>query len=261
VHGLYPAGPRFWNPLEPDLIAEHLVASMFGEDPDVLASVLDRDSPRAVVQPLDVYARAAPDHPDLAALLGAILTEQLARLCELAAAQAASETDLDLLLGDTTLAAALTRALTAIDIDPGILPAILDSLPQRADLILGPLALTLTARLSAYYRRLAGANPAAYEPALALSLNNLSVLLGEAGRRDEGLAAIEEALSVYRRLAAANPAAYEPDLARSLTTSRSGSPRPDAATRASPRSRKPSASVGTWPPPTRPPTNPTLPCR
>ena len=34
------------------------------------------------------------------------------------------------------------------------------------------------------YRRLAAANPAAYEPDLATSLNNLSVRLGEAGRRD-----------------------------------------------------------------------------
>ena len=66
------------------------------------------------------------------------------------------------------------------------------------------------------YRRLAAANPAAYEPALAMSLNNLSVRLGEAGRRGEGLTAIEEAVTIYRRLAAANPAAYEPALASSL---------------------------------------------
>ena len=63
---------------------------------------------------------------------------------------------------------------------------------------------------------MAAANPAAYEPDLAMSLNNLSGRLGDAGRRDEGLAAIEEAVEVYRRLAAANPAAYEPDLASSL---------------------------------------------
>jgi len=49
-----------------------------------------------------------------------------------------------------------------------------------------------------------------------MSLNNLSIRLAEAGRRQEGLAAIEDAVAVYRRLAAANPAAYEPDLARSL---------------------------------------------
>ena len=49
-----------------------------------------------------------------------------------------------------------------------------------------------------------------------MSLNNLSLRLAEAGRRDEGLTAIEEAVAVYRRLAGANAAAYEPDLAMSL---------------------------------------------
>jgi hypothetical protein len=34
-------------------------------------------------------------------------------------------------------------------------------------------------------RRLAGANPATYEPVLASSLNNLSIRLGEVGRHDE----------------------------------------------------------------------------
>jgi tetratricopeptide (TPR) repeat protein len=49
-----------------------------------------------------------------------------------------------------------------------------------------------------------------------MSLNNLSVRLGELGRREEGLAAVEEAVDAYRRLAGANPAAYLPDLAASL---------------------------------------------
>ncbi|HSV66542.1 MAG TPA: tetratricopeptide repeat protein [Mycobacteriales bacterium] len=66
------------------------------------------------------------------------------------------------------------------------------------------------------YRRLAQANPAAYQPDLARSLNNLSIRLGELGRREEGLAAVEEAVEAYRRLAETNPAAYQPDLARSL---------------------------------------------
>ncbi|HSV66747.1 MAG TPA: tetratricopeptide repeat protein [Mycobacteriales bacterium] len=71
-------------------------------------------------------------------------------------------------------------------------------------------------RAAALYRRLAEANPAAYQPDLAMSLNNLSIRLGELGRREEGLAAIQEAVEAYRRLAEANPAAYQPDLAASL---------------------------------------------
>ena len=42
-------------------------------------------------------------------------------------------------------------------------------------------------------------------------------MMPDAGRRDEGLTAIQDAVQVYRRLAAENPAAYEPDLATPLT--------------------------------------------
>jgi hypothetical protein len=60
------------------------------------------------------------------------------------------------------------------------------------------------------------ASPADYldiTPALARSLNNLSVRLGEVGRRDEGLPAQRGGGG---RAPAANPAAYEPALAISI---------------------------------------------
>ena len=67
------------------------------------------------------------------------------------------------------------------------------------------------------YRRLAAANPAAYEPDLAMSLNNLSIRLAEAGpARPRAWPPSRRRWPLYRRLAAANAAAYEPDLARSL---------------------------------------------
>ncbi|MFV2099449.1 tetratricopeptide repeat protein, partial [Micromonospora sp. LOL_014] len=69
---------------------------------------------------------------------------------------------------------------------------------------------TATVEAADIYRRLATVNPAAYEPELAASLNNLSVDLSEAGRRDEALDATVESVTIRRRLAQANPAAYEP---------------------------------------------------
>ncbi len=48
-------------------------------------------------------------------------------------------------------------------------------------------------------------------------LNNLAVLLGDLGRREEALAAIEQAVAIYRELAEARPDTYLPDLARSLS--------------------------------------------
>ncbi|GLW96083.1 hypothetical protein Misp02_01700 [Microtetraspora sp. NBRC 16547] len=49
-------------------------------------------------------------------------------------------------------------------------------------------------------------------------MNNLSLRLGELGRREEGLAAIQRAVEAYERLAAATPDAYLPHLAASLNT-------------------------------------------
>ncbi len=46
------------------------------------------------------------------------------------------------------------------------------------------------------------------EPDLALSLNNLAVRLGEAGRRADGLTAAQEAVDLYRELAQAEPELY-----------------------------------------------------
>ncbi|MEU5130000.1 hypothetical protein AB0G96_28310, partial [Streptomyces mobaraensis] len=52
-----------------------------------------------------------------------------------------------------------------------------------------------------HYRALAQTNPDAYLPDLATSLNNLSIQLGEVGRREEGLTAIQEAVRIRRALA------------------------------------------------------------
>jgi hypothetical protein len=117
AHGLYP-GQRWWNPLEPDLLGEHLVATHLAGFPHVLAGVLDRDDPATLTQPLDVYARAAVDHPALAAALRPVLSTRLEALCRAAIGQAATHTDLELLLGTTTTAAALDRLLTVVTVDP-----------------------------------------------------------------------------------------------------------------------------------------------
>ena len=64
--------------------------------------------------------------------------------------------------------------------------------------------------------QLAAARPDAFLPDLATSLNNQSTRLADLGRREEALAAIEEAVTIYRELAEARPDAFLPDLATSL---------------------------------------------
>jgi hypothetical protein len=59
-------------------------------------------------------------------------------------------------------------------------------------------------------------NRDAYLPALAGSVNNLAVRLGESGRRVEALAAAQEAVALCRELVELNRDAFLPDLAMSV---------------------------------------------
>ncbi|ARE79511.1 hypothetical protein B6R96_36490 (plasmid) [Streptomyces sp. Sge12] len=67
-----------------------------------------------------------------------------------------------------------------------------------------------------HYRFLAEANPDAYLPDLAGTLNNLSIDLSMVGRREEGLAAVQDAVGHYSSLAEANPDLFGPALQQSL---------------------------------------------
>ena len=64
--------------------------------------------------------------------------------------------------------------------------------------------------------RLAQADPAGFEPNLAMSLNTLSIVLADAGDRAGARTALEEVVGIRRRLTEANPARFEPDLADAL---------------------------------------------
>ena len=77
-------------------------------------------------------------------------------------------------------------------------------------------ALQATAEANKLARQLAKANPAAYEPDLAMSINNLANILSQTGDRAGALVAGREAVEIRRRLAKANPAAYEQNLAMSI---------------------------------------------
>ncbi len=65
-------------------------------------------------------------------------------------------------------------------------------------------------------RRLAAANPQAYEPYVASTLNNLAILYSVTQRYQESERMYQEALEIRRRLAAANPQVYKPDVATTL---------------------------------------------
>ena len=106
------------------------------------------------------------------------------------------------------------------------------------------------------------ARPDAFRPDLAGSLNNLAVRLAALGRREDALAAIQEAVAIYRELAAARPDAFRPDLATSLNNLSLPAGRPGPAGGGAgrdPGGRRP--STGSWPRPARTRSGPTWPRR
>jgi len=65
-------------------------------------------------------------------------------------------------------------------------------------------------------RSLAQADPDAYLPDVAMTLNNLGILLADLGEREAARQHFDEALGLYRQLAGRYPDAYLPDVATTL---------------------------------------------
>jgi tetratricopeptide (TPR) repeat protein len=216
VRGSYP-GPRWWNPLEPDPVGEHLVAKCFDGHPEALRKVLGGGAPEEITRPLEVLGRAAVDHPELAGVLGRILGEELPRLVEVAVRQAEGLRDADLLYGSSsTVAAAVDGAVSSVAVDPRALPAAIAHLPPRADIVLSELAATLALQDVERRLRPAVAAEPGLLPTLASGLNNLSNRLCDVGRFTEALATIEGSVVVTRSLAESDRDVFGEALAMAL---------------------------------------------
>jgi hypothetical protein len=258
AHRLY-AGPGYWNPLRPDLLAEQHLADT-AQLPALAtgaARLADGQPWEAGVltQLLAELTRAAPDQPAVQAALDELLAAALPRIVGLAVtagpAELADLASLALQLAPRpALATQLAGQMPEHSVRLAALAATLTSqqvTQARADALGGePDAASrlarslnnLSVRLGGLGRReealaaiqeavtirreLAAARPDAFRPALATSLNNLAVRLGGLGRREEALAASQEAAEVYRELAAARPDAFRPDLAGSLNNLAAG---------------------------------------
>ncbi len=208
AHRLY-AGPGYWNPLRPDLLAEQHLA----DTPQLpaLATAAARLAAgqhweaELLTQLLAELTRAAPNQPAVQAALDALLTAALPRIVDLALT-----TDHDELADLDSLALQLAP-------QPRLAAPLADQLPEHS-VRLAALAATLTSQQVTQYRGdiLVGEPNAASR--LAGSLNNLSLRLADLGRREEALAAIQESITINRELAAAHPDEFHPDLAVSLNT-------------------------------------------
>ena len=206
AHRLY-AGPGYWNPLRPDLLAEQHLADTAQLPALAIAAARlaagQRWEASVLTQLLAELTRGAPNQPAVRAALDELLAAALPRIVDLA-----------ITTGPAELADLASLALQLAP-QPDLAAPLADQMPEHS-VRLAALAATLTSQQVTQYRADAlGGEPDAANR-LAGSLNNLSVRLGDLGRREEALAASQEAAELYRELAAARPDAFRPDLAMSL---------------------------------------------
>ncbi|MFE2916734.1 tetratricopeptide repeat protein [Kitasatospora indigofera] len=205
-------GGQPWGALQPDRLAERHAGRVLDADHHLADRLLDGADDTQAEQLLTVYSRAAA-HPVFADRLDTHLTG----LCvsqhrKLAAHIVTTATRTD-------HPQPLTTALDTITAHPtttlDTLTALYDRFPRTSHR-LATTAVHLTRTLTDRYRTLAEDDPDTHLPHLTTSLNNLSLHLGEVGRREEGLTAAEEAVAIRRTLAKANPDTHLPSLTSSL---------------------------------------------
>ena len=183
LHNLLPGPEQGIAPIVPDIVAEALLLSAFGQCPKPTHETLLLDA---------------------AKLLGSRVVPFLIRTAQdFASDQQPLPLDwLRILIGAGQAD------------DPALLAEIESAMPEQT-LILRERALEVTQLLVGRLKRRHGRTEGA-QSELGRLMNNLSVRLSALGRREEALAQAEEAVRLYRQLAKARPDAFLPDLARSL---------------------------------------------
>ena len=207
AHRLY-SGPCYWNPLRPDLLAEQHLADT-AQLPALAADAVRLAAGQSweatvLTQLLAELTRGAPNQPAIRAALDKLLAAALPRIVDLA------------VTADRPELADLSSLALQLAPQPRLAARLADQMPELS-VRLAALAATLTGQQVTQNRADAlGGDPDAANR-LARSLNNLSGRLAALGRREDALAAIQEATATYRELTAARPDAFRPDLAGSLS--------------------------------------------
>ena len=205
--------------LRPDPVAEHLVLSVFGDDPDQVDAALPGD-------PLEVPGISEPDASEATVTRAIMLGQQAQNLSQVITRAASQDRESAVRLACHVLKAcphlwssALEVALAQGGPFAHALERLIESgaeLPFEEienSIPLGHSALQGTA-LAALQRMEVSAER---DPVRrARYLHSLANRLSGVGRSGEALEAAQEAVGLYRELVEASPAAYTPDLAASL---------------------------------------------
>ena len=205
LHDLYPTpneddGREYeWlGPLRPDRLAEQLITGELTRRPELIAPLFTGLGEAQGARALTVLARAALTQGRAVSLLRTALAADLDHLA-VAALSVAIETNpvLGELLGQVIRGQPVSR----------------ETLVNVAEVSPYP-SLALAAPTAVVLQRLA--DNSADDSERATWLVELSNRLGDLGRREEALAAIDEAVAIRQELAETRPEAFLPDLARSL---------------------------------------------
>ena len=199
AHRLY-AGPGYWSPLRPDLLAEQHLA----DTPQLSALVIaaaqlasgQRWEAKALTQLLAELTRGAPNQPAIQTALTELLATAVPRIVHLA------------ITTDHAELADLASLGLQLAPQPKLAPPLVKKMP--ADSVrLAALAATLTSQQVDEYRNkyhtttmLGRSYVAVY---LAPALNNLAIRLSDVGQAEKALAASEESTQIYRKLSKGRP--------------------------------------------------------
>ncbi|AEM88595.1 tetratricopeptide repeat protein [Streptomyces violaceusniger] len=212
IAALYPAPTpaQPWGTLQPDRLTEHFTGRHLLHNPTLAHHLAPTATEPQAARLLTLYSRAAA-HPALCQL-----GPHLTTLCtDHAPTLAAPALDV---ATQTETPQPLIDALNHITDNPTTPPAHLQYLAERlphTSYNLAPYAAHLTQHLTEHHRTHAHRDPT-HLPDFASSLNDLSNRLGDLGRWEEALKAIEEAVEIRRGLARDRPDAFRPELAMSL---------------------------------------------
>jgi len=205
LHDLYPTASgdlipdgEWLGPLRPDRLAEQLVTSELVRRHELIPRLFARLGEARAARALTVLARAALAQDTATALITQVLVSDVEQLA-VPALSVAVETN-------PIVGVLLARALEGQPVSAETLRRIADICPYPSFAAAAPAVIV--------FGRLAGGT--ADEAERARWLFELSIRLADMGRREEALAAIEEAVTIRRQLAEARPDAFLAALAISL---------------------------------------------
>ena len=200
---LYPAGRdargRDWlGQMRPDRLAEQLIAGELARHSELIAPLFSGLSEARAGRALTVLARAALTQDRAVGLLRRALAADLDHLA-VPALMVAVETN-------PVIGELLSQIIPGLPVSRQTLLRVAAESPYPSFALAAPAAVVL--------QRLA--DDAADDGERGGRLVDLSNRLGNLGRREEALAAIDQAVAIYRQLAQARPDAFLADLATSL---------------------------------------------